>query len=102
MIGLLAQHILLSDQLVLLTEQNLFAGKSRPQQAFREPVTCQLAFVACGRTALRAFKNGARRRGRAVRRMFGGHVASLPCRVAISLPDTSIVNQTYDDKAKSH
>jgi hypothetical protein len=60
MIGLLAQKILLSDQLVLLTKQNLFAGKRRPQQAFREPAACQLAFVACRRAALRAFKNGAR------------------------------------------
>jgi hypothetical protein len=48
MIGLLAQNILLSDQLVLLTKQSLFAGKSCPQQAFRELATCQLAFIAYG------------------------------------------------------
>ena len=77
MIGLLAQDLLLSDQLVLLTKQSLFSGKSLPQPDFREPMSCQLAFVARDRAALRAFKNGARS-GDVAGRMFDGHVARLP------------------------
>jgi hypothetical protein len=99
MIGLLAQNFLLSDQLVFLTKQNLFACKSRPQQAFREPMFCQLALVACHRAALRDFKHAARRWGRVERRMFRGHVVSLPCRIR---HHTFIMDETYDEGAKTY
>jgi hypothetical protein len=99
MIGLLAQNLLLSDQLFFLIKQNLFAGKSRPQQAFRESMFCELALVACDRAALRAFKHKAGRWGRAVRRIFRGHVISFR---AVSGLDTSIMDETYDGRAKTH
>ena len=57
MIGLLAQHRLLLDQLVLLTKQSLFPGESLVAARFRAPVSYQLAFVARDRAALAIFKN---------------------------------------------
>ena len=62
MIGLLAQNRLLLDQLVFLTKQRLFLGESLSQPDFRAPTSYQLAFVACDRAALAAFKNDIRRR----------------------------------------
>ena len=48
MIGLLAQSLLLSNQLFLFAKQSLISGECLSQSNFSAPVSCELAFVARG------------------------------------------------------
>ena len=78
MIGLLAQERLILKQLVFLTEQSFVLGERLSQPDFRQPLCRQPALTARDRAALRAFKCDDRRRVRAMRQMFNGHVVTLP------------------------
>ena len=99
MVGLLPQHRLLFDQLVLLTKQGFFPGESLAKPAFRAPVFHQLAFVARDRATLAVFKNAIQGTF-PLRRLFDGHlVASLYVQFA---PGRSDKNHLRPRAAKSH
>jgi hypothetical protein len=78
-IGLLAQDLLMLDELVLLTQQSLVPGESLPQPELRAPIFCELEFLARDRAALRASKYRLRKRVRALRRLFNAHFFELSC-----------------------